>query len=1649
MNGKETLINVNLFKLDLGNDKKKLNIFKKIHEEKLGDWKAISAELVEKGFEAEIVQKLEFTKDLDNLTSGNEKLIEYFQKDSQTKSLRDIALNFDKEKLKTAIIKSDPEIKAIEAERFTDEIEHRIFREVPTAKVINIISNDEEIIKDVNIRQGVTDVLKKQSESFKITENSVYKVLNNLDNIPEQNHEKVKNELKSIWRVSAISPNAEVIPVLLKNNLTSSLQISNIPQGQFVETYATSFGENGVEIAKQLHTNAVNTSIRNEQALINLQETATGTGIAFIDKSLNVWKHQLFFAEQLQKHDLSWDLLFGDTDFCECGECTSVYSATAYFVELLQYLRNNNLEPSKIKAKPSDISNTPLEKLFNRRPDLGCLELTCKNTNTILPYVDLVNEILESYVVHKKIKYFNIKEDDTSGELLAQPQNTQIEAYKVLHKSFYPFTLPYHQPVDAIRTYLEFLKTSRHNLIDVFRSSFDEKTEIIYDSQTPSTVNSFTANQIKELQDLHSDYLNRAIDSEYLGITQEEYIILTKEAFVTKKFWEKQTKKTYADKVYQKKIGVLPVHEYYGYVTENEMLSRDETKKDGLTFVKEQFLPRTGIAYKDLVELLETKYLNPSLPEEKKLTILKKIRFSYEFLQSLIEPAAGPDKYKKLIKFIKENQPPAQIDPCNPTNVESSLSETEIEEWVKTSFVEIGQTIVLGRILEKIEVPTFKCSEGKFKPAFEVSFPLPSTPIHSELNKIKIMDVSGNVIRDETPSFAIVGSYLNLDVTVNENYEIILNGEGQNKFPTGIDNNGHIIYSIDPIKITNEVIGSVNCSTGELIGKTYLGKQVSFLWNTWKYISIDGKKGNVQNGFLVMEETVVPDVSHQIIPETCDIAKIRLKHLDGSSITKEELDKIQRFIRLWRNLGWTIDEVESAIFSFQKEGEIADITADLLHQITIVNKLKEKTGLELNKLLTFWNPISTKGENSLYKRLFLTHNIIHLDPVFKPDGDGLYLTDNAKFEEHLPVIMAVFNLNSSEIEVLFKFKNLKIELTDTISLTNISLIYRHCALAGLLKLKLSAFLSWVNLLGDPFVNADTTLSFLNRYFELENAGFNHRQLNYLINNEDDTAKPIKFSEKTITQFINTLTEGFKAIEIVPNELENNSGNSETFNGLLENQHQVAAELRQNLIIEKLSDLLALEKNTTSILVTKIFKNKSDFEELKNTIGAELEKLQKTAIFINTLNLQIGEVEFFNNYKGDFSNTDVEDFDISNLQIKHINYFANYTEFRDSLPKSNNTLVEFFKWTIENNDLDSIIKELFKLTLWKEIDVKKLIDSKHFNLQSASDFRDTKNLLRLQKAVSMSEKIGFDINSLFEWAKPASDFEKTNKIANDIQASIKAQYKQTNWEQVIKPINDKLRNHQKNALINYLLQQPELIKWGIKDADGLFEYFLIDVEMQPCMETSRIKQAISSVQTFIQRCFLGLEEHHSGISPKILDRKRWEWMKRYRVWEANRKVFLYPENWIESNLRDDKSPFFKELESELLQKDITKQSVGDALKDYLYKVDEVANMQIINMYFEGERKDKEWLEGSKLHLFARTRNAPYFFYYRYLALDQMNWLPWEKVQVDIPSYDVTFIPEIPIPPTPTPPQPLQPIPPPPKKERDFPKWDPKIEGTIEP
>jgi hypothetical protein len=124
----------------------------------------------------------------------------------------------------------------------------------------------------------------------------------------------------------------------------------------------------------------------------------------------------------------------------------------------------------------------------------------------------------------------------------------------------------------------------------------------------------------------------------------------------------------------------------------------------------------------------------------------------------------------------------------------------------------------------------------------------------------------------------------------------------------------------------------------------------------------------------------------------------------------------------------------------------------------------------------------------------------------------------------------------------------------------------------------------------------------------------------------------------------------------------------------------------------------------------------------------------------------------------------------------------------------------------------------------------------------------------------------------------------------------------------------------------------------------------------------------------------------------------EWRKNYRVWEANRGVL--PENWIYPELRDGKSPFFKELESELLQDEITHENVERAYLNYLEKLNEVARLEIAGLYYEADGATGRPGDTAEiLHVFGRTPNTPHRYFYR-RWIGRSYWTPWERVELDI-------------------------------------------------
>jgi hypothetical protein len=231
---------------------------------------------------------------------------------------------------------------------------------------------------------------------------------------------------------------------------------------------------------------------------------------------------------------------------------------------------------------------------------------------------------------------------------------------------------------------------------------------------------------------------------------------------------------------------------------------------------------------------------------------------------------------------------------------------------------------------------------------------------------------------------------------------------------------------------------------------------------------------------------------------------------------------------------------------------------------------------------------------------------------------------------------------------------------------------------------------------------------------------------------------------------------------------------------------------------------------------------------------------------------------------------------------------------------------------------------------------------------------------------------------------------SSKSINKIAEKTKEWISKKRYFEIVTDERNNLRTKQRNALVQYMLEKkPDLFK----DENDLFSYYLIDTQMTPAVSSSRIVQATLAIQLFVQRIQMNLEP---GVSMRPENKKNWEWMSLYRVWEANRKIFLYPENWIEPELRDDKTPFFEDLEKELTSNEINKDTINRHYAGYISKLQDVANIEICQMYNEeGERGY------SVLHVIGRTRNEPKEFYYRKL-INESYWTPWVKLDVQINS-----------------------------------------------
>ncbi|MFK4042927.1 neuraminidase-like domain-containing protein [Nonomuraea wenchangensis] len=224
--------------------------------------------------------------------------------------------------------------------------------------------------------------------------------------------------------------------------------------------------------------------------------------------------------------------------------------------------------------------------------------------------------------------------------------------------------------------------------------------------------------------------------------------------------------------------------------------------------------------------------------------------------------------------------------------------------------------------------------------------------------------------------------------------------------------------------------------------------------------------------------------------------------------------------------------------------------------------------------------------------------------------------------------------------------------------------------------------------------------------------------------------------------------------------------------------------------------------------------------------------------------------------------------------------------------------------------------------------------------------------------------------------------------------LRSRYGDALWGEVLRPVSDRLRLRQRDTLTDFLVHRE-----GLRGPEELYRRFLVDVLVAPCADTTRLLAATAAVQLFVDRCLLGLEE--PTVPAASINRGRWEWIGAYRVWEANRRVFIWPQNWLYPELREDASPAFRAVESALAQQEPSEHGARQALLAYLDDLVELSRLAVVGMY--QHRRGALASGGSDLYLVARTPDRPYRYFWRVcedFGGSGVRWRPWKRVELDV-------------------------------------------------
>lgn len=1520
---------------------------------------------------------------------------------------------------------------------YSDQMATKLKISYPTAVLSQQIKRGEMPVHNNNLKEDVAKFLQQNQKKYQIGEVPLATYLKenniNLDI-------SLQRELFSLERVYKITPSDEAMKVMINNGFDSAMSVTRLDQKAYVEKFSQVMG--GEEKA-----------LRSYQVAQQVHATTLNAAVAYLTYKRNPGIRTIASDPTPPSDILAYptlDRLFGEMDYCECSHCRSVLSPAAYMVDLLNFI-----------DKPGeDGTENPLEVLLERRPDIEHLQLTCENTNTVLPYIDLVNEILEHFTVHANqagvdpaandfnpLEGFNGYNMDTysdTSELISSPKYVKREAYEILKREVHP--APFNQPLEALRLLFKELEVTLGKAIELFRRDDNAETW-------------------------------RPVHLERLGFSPEEYRILT------------DNEKT--------------ISEYYG---KKAGINLNDVLNDDGKYAK-HFTRSLHISYKELTDIVKTRFINPGAHL---IPGLERLFISMPEINQLIDDGISNNDFNDKLpddldldlyagdvaKWIKQQGAAVKKlilltdsddgdDPCNFEKLELLFANGE--KITQLEYLKFYRFVKTWKKLGWTVDQTDRTFAALWPEAEEVqSVEELNDGFKEFLNKLahlrQVMDLLKMKPKKELQH--ALALFANID-THGQNAlyrQLFLNSALSEKGDIFEYNpNGEVLKDNNSMLTAHEeaLLGALNISAEKFY--LLLDRFVEEMPGVDKVDEIPLKLPVISKIYrysllarqlkISIEEVLILQDLSQINPfasltpvkppivQFIEIAR-RLKD------QKAKLTSLTFYLR-HEDLSDESSPTETEIRAFARQ-----LTAEM-QRVEVENSIggeatadlaKEKMGLlydpeTVNMFFSILNDDILLESSYDHHQQVLEEGITAVSNrlVYNNFRKGLYfsgimteaerddlkdagdvITDVANRTNFKDAIETLYDKGQSTSKEFFKNNpNLQNPYDNFTADGDYSKMMASIMLSLKEELKRSQAIQLIGvahgadpkivsaLLEEGILDSETNTSepAIADYLALEKNGLN---VSIGLDDSSETValwstpqastkgqelpantQSLSFSFYVLASeggFYNMRleTETTASVELlVDDESKLGSLSGTTWDNdepiYLESNHYHRIDLTVNNISATATLKWAAENGSGSfqVLPSSVLFPVTTVD----TFGTAYLRFLKALALMNMLDFSATEISYFGDtlqiggdgfLKSIPLSFNKEQSDIHRQLFEHVNTQLYYKLLKEAFggePEEMISILNDPEGVIARPEGDNIVR-LLKVTGWDEMELNILLA--RFGWEWV-DLSDPENLYRVYEAYELVRETGLSASLLIEIASNDPDMADITSIEN----AIRIKYDNAGWLKIIQPINDKLRNMQRDALVAYVLRllSKNPLTGTVDTADKLFEYFLIDVEMDACMKTSRIKQAISSIQLFVNRCLLNLE---ANVSSASILKKQWIWMKRYRVWEANRKVFLYPENWLEPELRDNKSSFFKELEGELLQSEINEDTAHSALLHYLEKLDTVAKLEICAYYLDEKETGNE--ADDILHVIGRTSGAKRLYYYR--RLEYGYWTTWEKIDAEI-------------------------------------------------